>query len=275
MLTLSAAAVALTAFKTVSVPYDAGANRRGSALAPERIVPQLGIRDHATVRVDRPLTVVLDQLSTHVFDAQQSRTVPIVVGGDHTIACATVSASHRSCLRDNATLGVLWCDAHADFNTMHTSPTKNLHGVPVAVLCGHTLPMLRTGSPALATDQFAFYGVRDVDDLESERMRAHSMRTLQSPSEVETWLRTVDAVHVSFDVDCLDLERTSSLAVNTPVPGGPTVDELSEVFRAVRDSRKLVCADVVEVNPTRGGSDYTARVVSRLVRDDLLGLSST
>ena len=88
------------------------------------------------------------------------------------------------CQENNKKLGIIWFDAHADFNTMETSPSGNLHDIPISVLCGHTLPFLTFGEP-LDTNQFAYYGIRDIDTLEFQRLQDYNMLILNRNFEFE------------------------------------------------------------------------------------------
>ena len=156
-----------------------------------------------------------------------------------------MGAANDYCKEHNLRLGVLWCDAHADFNTIVTSPSGNLHGVPVAVLCGHTLPFIACSAP-LQTKQFAFFKVRDIDDQERTRFNDYEMRILNR-NQILKWIDAFDKIHVSFDMDCLDPSVMSS--VNTPVPKGATLQEASQLLDDIKQSHKLIGMDIVEFNP--------------------------
>ena len=131
------------------------------------------------------------------------------------------------------------------FNTMMTSPTKNIHGMPIAVLCGHTLPALQM-SDFLSPNQFAYYGVRDIDSLEFIRMQEYNMCVLETKIDIDEWLENYDYVHISFDIDCLDPSVTN--CVNTPVNNGKTSDEMKDLFKNIKKSKKLCAVDLVEYN---------------------------
>lgn len=265
--------VTASAFHLVSVPYDGGANRRGSSRAVDFMWPLL--KDKITRRVDvmtdgaEPSVIfgALRDVLTPLLDAS---IVPVVIGGDHTISVGSVGASYAHSLEREARLGVLWIDAHADFNTMVSSPTRNLHGMPVAILCGHTLPSMRGETPVMHPSQFAYLGVRDVDPVERERMDQHAMHEL-SVDDVEGWLKTIDSLHVSLDVDSVYHE---ALSVNTLVPGGIPMDALLDVLRLAHLSGKLVCADIVEFNPTVRDASFTADMISAMITTITTGQSN-
>ena len=159
----------------------------------------------------------------------------------------SIFAINQYCLYNKIKLGVLWFDAHADFNTMRTSPTKNLHGMPVSILCGHDLQLLSFGE-YLYPDQFAFYGIRDLDTLEFYRFQENNMLVLDNEDELEAWLKKYDVIHLSFDMDCIDPSDFSS--VNTLVKNGPSLKNVNKMLDKIRMSNKLISMDIVEYNPT-------------------------
>jgi arginase len=146
-------------------------------------------------------------------------------------------------------LGILWFDAHADFNTIDTSPSGNLHGVPIAVLCGHTLSELTFGK-LLYTDQFAYYGLRDIDSLEFNRIQNYNMLIINSFLEIQNWIEYFDKIHISFDMDCLDPSIFSF--VNTPVKNGLLLEDIFPVLQEIKKNNKLLSVDLVEYNPDKG-----------------------
>ena len=235
-------------FNAIKIPFDNGANMKGSSLAPDIIVDKLPFVDNIhEIKHDRLVRNVLGEGFMCVWKSLNAGSFPIVIGGDHTVAISSVFAANEVCLSNKKKLGILWCDAHADFNTIETSLSKNLHGVPVAVLCGHTLPLLSFGT-FLNTDQFAYYGVRDIDELEQERMEEFKMVTLKT-KEIEKWMAKFDKIHISFDIDCISSNFLQS--VNTPVNDGPSPDDIKYIFRKIKESGKLFSLDVVEFNPTK------------------------
>ena len=200
----------------------------------------------------------------------QEGSLPLLLGGDHTVAIGSVFAANEQCRMNNERLGVLWFDAHADFNTIETSETKNIHGMPVAVLCGHTLPLLSFGE-FLHPDQFAFVGVRDIDDEEYERFQKYKMKTIGTVSALESWMDSFDKIHVSFDTDCFDTTVTTS--TNTPVKNGLRLCEVESYLECIRKSNKLLSADIVEFNPMFDSGNATLDILVSVVRR-LLGFSN-
>jgi arginase len=185
----------------------------------------------------------------------------VIAGGDHSISIGSISAVNDHCMVRSEHLGVLWCDAHADFNTPETSPSGNLHGMPVAVLCNHA-PFTSFGA-GLNTHQFAYWGVRDVDDLEEKRMQHHGMLVLDTITEVMQWTKRFDRIHVSFDVDCLDPQIAPG--VSTPVPGGVDYHTMEKLFQSLKETGKILSIDCVELNPSKDKNGYTADVAAQLV----------
>ena len=237
---------------TIKIPFDNGANIKGSSKAPEIIVEKLdflNIENDYTVNANQHLITVFGDGFLNTWKTLNSNKFPIIIGGDHTVAVSSIYASNEYTRMNGERLGVLWCDAHADFNTMETSESKNIHGMPVSILCGDTLPILANGPP-LDYDQFAFYGVRDMDSLEFYRFQDKNMKIIETDNEFYKWISLFDKVHVSFDIDCLDPSIISS--VNTPVKNGKTVDDLKNIFTKVKNSGKLMSMDIVEYNPDIG-----------------------
>ncbi len=229
----------------IKVPFDAGANKRGSSLFPDMLEAKMYPTKSFDIKVTTPRET-FGNVYFKVWDTLTSRSMPMTVGGDHSVAIPSIFASNTYCQSLGEKLGVLWLDAHADFNTVETSPTKNLHGVPVSVLCGHTLESLMYGT-ALETNQFAYYGLRDLDCLEFDRFQKYNMHILSSYTELKEWTEMYDKIHISFDVDCLDPSIMPS--VNTPVQDGLDLKTVSNIFKTVYNTKKLLSIDVVEFNP--------------------------
>ena len=239
----------------INTPFDRGANIKGSSnafniLEPDIINSNLKIHKTETIETEQKhIRLVYNDIYMHSWKNLNSDKLTLQIGGDHSIAIPSIFAANTMCRLKKEKLGVLWIDAHADFNTMQTSPSGNLHGVPMAVLCGHTLPLLSFGE-SLDTEQFALYGVRDIDSLELNRIQDHNMLLANSFKEIKEWIEKFDKIHVSFDMDCLDPSIFSS--VNTPVDNGLTLDDLYPIFNEIKKDNKLISADIVEYNPLKG-----------------------
>lgn len=239
-------------FTLIQVPFDRFCNKLGSRHAPHLI--RENILSNANTHIESHVFVSCEDFPTNIFakvfdickNSQANDSITVVLGGDHSCAIPSVFSSQSTCESKNMTLGVMWVDAHADFNTMQSSVTKNIHGMPVAVLCHHTMKSLTMGVK-LDPSQFRYVGVRDVDPVEADRMEKYNMK-IATLDEIPQWLETVDKVHVSWDIDSVDPSEISS--VNTPVKEGLSCDMIKRLFSAIQKSNKLIALDVVEYNPT-------------------------
>ncbi|HEY8053642.1 MAG TPA: arginase [Steroidobacteraceae bacterium] len=217
-------------------------------------------------------------------ELRQAR-LPILLGGDHCLSIGSISAVARHCREEGKKLRVLWLDAHADFNTSELSPSGNVHGMPVAVLCGFGPPELtRIGgmTPAIEPSWVRQIGIRSVD--EGERRFVHEqgldvfdMRCVDEMGMRQTMeqaLAGLDAdthLHVSFDVDFLDPEIAPG--VGTQVLGGPTYREAQLCMEMIADTRRLASLDIVELNPAFDMHNRTAVLAVDLV-ESLFGKST-
>ena len=241
-------------YNVINIPFDNGANILGSKCSPKILEPYLNflnIDKKFNINTDNFISNIINDGYNSVLKTLHENKIPITIGGDHTVSISSVSASNHYCNIINRTMGVLWCDAHADFNTIHTSPTKNIHGMPVSILCGHTLENLQM-SDSLLPSQFLYYGIRDIDSMEFIRFQDYNMAILENNDDLYEWMNSYDYIHVSFDIDCLDPSVTK--CVNTPVKNGKTVNELKDIFRKIKLSNKLCALDIVEYNPINNES---------------------
>lgn len=203
---------------------------------------------------------------------------PIVLGGDHSVALGSIAG-----LATFGPTGVLWVDAHADFNTPETSPSGNVHGMPLAALCGlgdHRLASLfGQEKPVLKPRDVVLVGVRSVDPGEREMLRkagvtVYTMKEVDRlgiariAEEIVTRLSHLPRVHVSLDADVLDPEEAPG--VGTPVPGGLSYREAHLFMELLADWGKVTSLDVVEVNPILDRRNRTASLMVELAAS-LLG----
>ena len=229
----------------IKVPYDTGANQRGSRFSPSILGKYLN-EQSKTIHTNQNIKHMLQDIYTiHKNDVDKN--TPILLGGDHSVSIGSVFSSNDYCKQQNLTMGVLWCDAHADFNTYDSSLSKNLHGMPIAVLCGHTLPKLNIGQTQLLPSQFSYFGVRDIDKQELYRIRKHNMVIHKSVENIIQWVYNYDRIHLSFDIDCIDSNEIRS--VNTPCKNGISIETLRDLFTQLKSTNKLVAIDIVEYNP--------------------------
>jgi arginase len=211
--------------------------------------------------------------------------LPILLGGDHSVAIGSIGAVAAHCRAAGRKLRVLWLDAHADFNTATLTPSGNLHGMPVACLCGHGPPELTHlggSAPALFAAELRLVGVRSVDDAEKHFLQDAGIAVLDMRGIDEDGMRAtleralagVDAdthLHVSLDVDFLDPDIAQG--VGTPVRGGPTYRESQLCMEMVADTGRLGSLDIVELNPAFDHRNATARLAVDLV-ESLFGKST-
>ncbi len=293
----------------IGVPTDIGAGARGASMGPEALrVARLeaALREQGAAVLDtgnlsgphNPWQLAVDgyrhlhevvawnqAVHAAVGRSLQAGALPIMLGGDHCLAIGSIGAVAQHCRANGRKLRVLWLDAHADFNTHTITPTGNIHGMPVACLCGYGPPELTTlGGPApqLQPAQVRQIGIRSVDagekrlvhqaGLEVFDMRyidEHGMR-----ATMEQALAGVDEqthLHVSFDVDFLDPDIAPG--VGTTVRGGPTYREAQLCMEMIADTGRLASLDVVELNPAFDVRNRTAELAVDLIQS-LFGKST-
>lgn len=205
--------------------------------------------------------------------------LPLFLGGDHSIAVGTIGGvSHE------APVGVLWIDAHGDFNTPDTSPSGNLHGMPLATLLGdgaESWVNLGRPGPKLAAQDVVLLGIRDLDSAERLRLRAsditvYTMRDIDErglarvAQEALAHLSHRPRLHISLDMDSLD--PSEAPGVGTPVPGGLTYREAHLLMELIADCACVGSVDVVEINPILDNRNHTAKIATELLAS-LLGQS--
>ncbi len=293
----------------IGAPTDIGAGSRGASMGPEAlrvagIVPVL--QGHGLEVLDRgnlggpanpwlaPVNgyrhlneVVAWNLAVH--DAVHAELtlgrLPILLGGDHCLGIGSISAVARHCREAGKKLRVLWLDAHADFNTNTLTPSGNIHGMPVACLCGQgPKELVEIGGtvPAINPKVLRQIGIRSVDagekrlvheaDLEVFDMRYIDEMGMRHTMELA--LATIDAhthLHVSFDVDFLDPDIAPG--VGTTVKGGPTYREAQLCMEMIADTGRLASLDVMELNPALDVRNRTAEVAVDLI-ESLFGKST-
>jgi len=293
----------------IGAPTDIGAGTRGASMGPEALrVAQIGptlqsqgveVEDRGNLAGPpnpwlpavggyRHLAEVV-AWSRAVHDAVHGELararLPIVLGGDHSLAIGSISAVARHCREAGKKLRVLWLDAHADFNTNVLTPSGNLHGMPVACLAGHgprELVGMAGTVPALNPKWIRQIGIRSVDPGEKRfvhevGLEVFDMRYIDEMGmrhAMELALATLDAhthLHLSFDVDFLDPEIAPG--VGTTVPGGPTYREAQLCMEMIADTGRLASLDVMELNPALDVRNKTAELAVDLI-ESLFGKST-
>lgn len=253
---------------------------RGNLSGPPN--PQQGVQDgfRHLIEVTAWNQAVFDAVS----DALAAGRLPLLLGGDHCLAIGSISAVAQHCRLQGKRLQVLWIDAHADANTPDTTPSGNLHGMPVACLMGHGPTSLTElgGAVAQQTAQLQLIGVRSVDAAEKRFVHAlgiavHDMRTIDEVgmhSVVKQALQGVDSdthLHLSFDIDSLDPDIAPG--VSTAVRGGLTYREIQLCMEMLADCGQLGSVDLMELNPARDVRNQTAELVVDLI-ESLFGKST-
>lgn len=280
---------------------DHGQNRRGVDMGPSAIryagvvdrIEELGhtVTDEGDIQIGqadgsvdtstnlrnlKAITEATETLGDKVFEVAQAGNFPLVLGGDHSIAIGTlagISERHEN-------LGVIWYDAHADMNTSDTSPSGNIHGMPLAASFGHgheKLTNIRGYSPKVKPENIVIIGARSVDPGERELIKEHGIR-VYSMHEIDKMgmhavieesiqylkeERKTDAVHLSLDLDGIDPMYTPG--VGTPVPGGISYRESHLAMEMLYDADIITSAEFVEVNPILDEKNKTADVAVALI----------
>jgi arginase len=297
------------AISLIGAPTDIGAGSRGASMGPEalRVANIVSVLEgHGLEVADRgnlsgPANPWLPPVNGYrhlhevvawneaVHAAMHAELtlgrLPILLGGDHCLGIGSISAVARFCRETNKKLRVLWLDAHADFNTNTLTPSGNIHGMPVACLCGHgPKELIEIGGtvPAINPKVVRQIGIRSVDagekrlvhevDLEVFDMRYIDEMGMRHAMELA--LATIDAnthLHVSFDVDFLDPDIAPG--VGTTVNGGPTYREAQLCMEMIADTGRLASLDVMELNPALDVRNRTAEVAVDLI-ESLFGKST-
>jgi arginase len=217
-------------------------------------------------------------LARRSYELAQTGALPIFLGGDHSLSMGSVNGVARHWHEAGRELFLLWLDAHADYNTPETTVSANMHGMSAAFLCGEPgLERLLGDEPraSLDTGRLELFGVRSLDKLENESLRARQvsiadMRAIDEFGVGVLIRRVIDKVrarngvlHVSFDVDFLDPEIAPG--VGTTVPGGATYREAHLIMELLHDSGLVRSVDIVELNPFLDERGKTARVAVELI----------
>jgi arginase len=293
----------------IGAPTDIGAGHRGAVMGPEAL-RVAGIADALSARgvtvEDRgnltgpmnpwlpplngyrhlPQVVEWNEAAMRAVEAElDAGNLPVLMGGDHCLGLGSITAVARWCRRVGKKLRVIWLDAHADFNTSDVTPSGNIHGMPVACLCGlgpKELTHLGGSAPAITPDVVRQIGIRSVDAGEKKLVKEYGldiydMRYIDEVGmkrAMDEALAGIDAdthVHVSFDVDFLD--PGIAPGVGTTVPGGPNYREAQLVMEMIADTGRMGSLDIVELNPAFDEHNKTAQLAVDLV-ESLFGKST-
>jgi arginase len=286
----------------IGVPLDLGGGRRGVDMGPsalriaglgERLagmgyavtdrgdlaapIPETRTARDPHKKYIREIARVCQRLYQQILHAHAEDALPIVLGGDHSLAAGSVGATADVVARRGAALGLIWVDAHGDMNTPATTTSGNVHGMPLAALLGsEPAELARIGgrSPKVDASHTVLIGVRNLDDLEKQRIRDARVHLFTMKDIDRDGIATVmeralalagagtDGIHVSFDLDVCD--PSIAPGVGTPVKGGLDYREAHMVMEMVADSGRLVGLDLVEVNPILDVQNQTAMLATEL-----------
>ena len=290
--------------RLVGVPMDLGAGRRGVDMGPSAIriagvsaglralgyaveddgdvgVPAPETRDPGptNARYLDPIFHVCNRLRLRVRRSLDQGEIPLVMGGDHSIAIGTVSGVAEHFRARNERIGLIWVDAHADMNTPESSPSGNIHGMPLATLLGMGHPRLVDMggfAPKVDREHVCLIGIRDIDDTERAIVRASGIHayTMRDVDErgmraiVEESIRFASAgtqgFHVSFDLDGMDPHDVPG--TGTPVKGGIDWREANLLMEMVSDSGKMTSLEITELNPILDVKNQSGEVAVDLIQ---------
>jgi arginase len=288
--------------RVIGVPLDLGQSRRGVDMGPSAVrvaglearLEELGhvVEDAGNVDVAiaeqkhegdphakylKEITAICTKNAELVLETLESRKIPIVLGGDHSVAAGTVAGVAEFYRRQNQKIGLIWIDAHTDINTPESSPSGNVHGMPLAALCGlgpSELANIFGFSPKVHPDNCVLVGVRDIDFIEKENVRKAGIAVFTMRDIDERGMRTVmeealriaergtAGYHVSLDMDWVDPEDAPG--VGTPVRGGATYREAHLAMEIIADHGRMLSFEIVEVNPVIDEHNRTAELAVEL-----------
>lgn len=292
------------AVQIISVPLDLGASRRGTDAGPSAVriaglgealrklgygvrteidipVPAMETREakSANARFKREILEVCTTLADTTAAAFSAGDTPLVIGGDHSIAMGSIAGAARHFKADNKQLGLIWFDAHGDMNLPATSPSGNIHGMPLAHLLGRgdeNLASIAGNGPAIDPAHVSLIGIRDIDDGERKIIRdsgiqTFTMRDIDELGMTEVCKRALERVnqgtagfHVSFDVDGCD--PTVMPGSGTLVPGGVNYREAHQLLENCADTGNMTSMDVVELNPFLDQANVSAERAVTLIQ---------
>ncbi len=289
--------------RVLGVPLDMGASRRGVDMGPSAVrvaglearLEALGHRvtDGGNIRVEiaetqaagdekarylKQIAETCNRTAEAVVKTLEEGMTPLVLGGDHSLAAGSISGVSEFYRRQGQKIGLLWIDAHSDINTPETSPSGNVHGMPLAALLGlgpEQLGNLFGYSPKVSPENTVLIGVRDIDAAERENIRragvseVYTMRDIDERgmrAVMEEALRAAGrgtaGYHVSLDMDWIDPEDAPG--VGTPVRGGATYREAHLAMEILADHGRLLSFEIVEVNPVIDEHNRTADLAVEL-----------
>jgi arginase len=290
--------------KIIGVPLDLGASRRGVDMGPSAVrvaglegrLEALGhdVNDGGNIAVAiaetkqigeqnarylKEITETCSKAAEMVLRSLEEGMTPVVLGGDHSVAAGTVAGVAEFYRREKKKIGLIWIDAHSDINTPATSPSGNVHGMPLAALVGlgpEPLADILGFAPKVAPENTVLIGVRDIDATEKENIKRAGVTEVYTMRDIdERGMRTVmeealraagrgtAGYHVSLDMDWIDPEDAPG--VGTPVRGGATYREAHLAMEIIADHGRMLSFEIVEVNPVIDEHNRTADLAVELI----------
>jgi arginase len=225
----------------------------------------------------KEITATCTKQAELVIKTLEAGKIPLVLGGDHSVAAGTVAGVAEFYRRQNQKIGLIWIDAHTDINTPESSPSGNVHGMPLAAIMGlgpAELANILNFSPKIAPENCVLVGVRDIDAVEKENVRKAGIDVFTMRDIDERGMRTImeealriagrgtAGYHVSLDMDWVDPEDAPG--VGTPVRGGATYREAHLAMEIIADHGRMVSFEIVEVNPVIDEHNQTADLAVEL-----------
>jgi arginase len=288
--------------RVIGVPLDLGQSRRGVDMGPSAVrvaglearleaighvvedggnvavaMPEQKKEGQANAKYLKEITATCTKHADLVLKTLEAGKVPIVLGGDHSVAAGTVAGVAEFYRRESKRIGLLWIDAHSDINTPDSSPSGNVHGMPLAAIMGlgpAELGNILYSGPKVNPDNCVLIGVRDIDSIEKENIRRAGVEVFTMRDIDERGMRTVmeealrmagrgtAGYHVSLDMDWIDPEDAPG--VGTPVRGGATYREAHLAMEIIADHGRMLSFEIVEVNPVIDEHNRTADLAVEL-----------
>jgi arginase len=288
--------------RVIGVPLDLGQSRRGVDMGPSAVrvaglearlealghvvedggniavaIPEQKKEGHPNAKYLKEITATCTKHAELVLKTLEAGKVPLCLGGDHSMGVGTVSGTAEFYRRQSQKIGLIWIDAHTDINTPETSPSGNVHGMPLAAIMGLGPPELAhifNFSPKVMPENCVLVGVRDIDAIEKAHVHRAGIEVLTMRDIDERGMRTVmeealrmagrgtAGYHVSLDMDWIDPEDAPG--VGTPVRGGATYREAHLAMEIIADHGRMLSFEIVEVNPVIDEHNRTADLAVEL-----------
>ena len=291
----------------IGFPMDLGADRRGVDMGPSALriaglqtkLESLGykVTDNGDIKIEimerqkikNPRLKYIDEiiktsklLSEKVEKVLEKGDFPLCIGGDHSMAVGTISGISSYCRKKKLKLGVIWVDAHSDMNTDETSPSGNIHGMPLASLMGlgnEELVNFLSFAPKLNPENCALIGIRSIDEAEKLNIKKlkvplYTMTDIDKlgihriiAKVLKQFREKVDHIHISFDVDCVD--PSVAPGVGTPIPGGLSYREAHLLMETIAECGCMSSLEIAEINPILDYKNQSAAFTADLIASSM------